>query len=488
MSRGLDPVHARHADVEQDHVGLETRAHFERFAAVGGLACDHDVVEFLEQAAQSLARRRFVVDDQHAHRFRVGWVWLAWAGRHFPPPRPAPVTSSRRLCGSEHQREAQPDPVVLADSTHLDGGPAWKHQFQALPDVVERHAVAGRAPHGRAGETGFQTSIVISVPSTWPSTVTVPPSGSGSMPWPIAFSSSGCSSRLGTIARGGSSPTSQRTREPVAEPQLLDALVDARNFQFLAQRDLGPRVVQADTEEVGEVLDRLLRARRVRARERRDRVQAVEQEVRADARLQRPNPRPRLELDAAAPLECDVEVAQRDRPDDRGDGEVRQQERPVSLGKEAGCDAEPRGPQATEPVDALRHDRHRAHDDGECPQRGCPQRQARRASGAPCRAARRRAGWSRAGRRTPAPARSGIRPGRSAAPARARRPRGPRPARSRAPCALRRNPAGRRCARLRREPVPAGVRAHPGRANKASFRRKIVEMSSSPCPCSISLR
>ena len=88
MPRGLDPVHARHADVEQDHVGLETQAHFERCAAVGGLACDHDVVEFVEQAAQSLARRQFVVDDQHAHRFRAGWVCLHGLGGIFRRPGP----------------------------------------------------------------------------------------------------------------------------------------------------------------------------------------------------------------------------------------------------------------------------------------------------------------------------------------------------------------------------------------------------------------
>ena len=38
-----------------------------------------------------------------------------------------------------------------------------------------------------------------------------------------------------------------------------------------------------------------------------------------------------------------------------------------ALGKEAGCDAESRGPQAAKPVDAFRHDRHRAHDHARVP-------------------------------------------------------------------------------------------------------------------------
>ena len=63
--------------------GSRPHAHFERLAAVGGLAGDRDVVEFVEQAAQSLARRRLVVDDQHAYRFRAGWVCLHGQGGIF---------------------------------------------------------------------------------------------------------------------------------------------------------------------------------------------------------------------------------------------------------------------------------------------------------------------------------------------------------------------------------------------------------------------
>ena len=68
--------------------GSRLDAHLERLAAVGGLAGDHDVVEFAEQAAQSLARRRFVVDDQHAHRFRAGWVCWHGLGGIFRRPGP----------------------------------------------------------------------------------------------------------------------------------------------------------------------------------------------------------------------------------------------------------------------------------------------------------------------------------------------------------------------------------------------------------------
>ena len=43
MPRGLDPVHARHADVEQDHVGIELLTEPERLQPVGRFAHYRDL-------------------------------------------------------------------------------------------------------------------------------------------------------------------------------------------------------------------------------------------------------------------------------------------------------------------------------------------------------------------------------------------------------------------------------------------------------------
>ena len=78
MPRGLDPVHARHADVEQDHVGIELLTEPERLQPVGRFTHYRDLAQLLEQTAQPLARRRLVVDDDRTHRFgRAGGVGLA---------------------------------------------------------------------------------------------------------------------------------------------------------------------------------------------------------------------------------------------------------------------------------------------------------------------------------------------------------------------------------------------------------------------------
>ena len=60
--------------------------------------------------------------------------------------------------------------------------------------------------------------------------------------------------------------------------------------------------LKVGAEQVGEILHGRFRARRVAARERGDGVHAVEEEVRADARLQCMHARRRAQLDAAAPL------------------------------------------------------------------------------------------------------------------------------------------------------------------------------------------
>jgi hypothetical protein len=68
----LDAVHARHADVEQHHVGREALAERDRLVAVRRLADDRDLAQVLEQVAQPLASRRLVVDDQQAYAVGLG--------------------------------------------------------------------------------------------------------------------------------------------------------------------------------------------------------------------------------------------------------------------------------------------------------------------------------------------------------------------------------------------------------------------------------
>jgi len=67
-------------------------------------------------------------------------------------------------------------------------------------------------------DTGFETSMLTSTAFRATLDRDRAASGSGSIPWPIAFSSKGCSSRLGTMACAGRSATFQRTcsRPPVA--------------------------------------------------------------------------------------------------------------------------------------------------------------------------------------------------------------------------------------------------------------------------------
>ena len=63
----LEAVHARHADVHQQHVGVELGGHFHRLGAVGGLADDGIAADVGDQLAQPLARQFLVIHDQDSH-------------------------------------------------------------------------------------------------------------------------------------------------------------------------------------------------------------------------------------------------------------------------------------------------------------------------------------------------------------------------------------------------------------------------------------
>jgi hypothetical protein len=74
---GLEPVHLRHADVEQDDVRLSRAVvdHPKDLGAVGGLTEDLDVAGHFQIATQTLADQGMVVRDHHADRhatFSIG--------------------------------------------------------------------------------------------------------------------------------------------------------------------------------------------------------------------------------------------------------------------------------------------------------------------------------------------------------------------------------------------------------------------------------
>jgi hypothetical protein len=91
--------------------------------------------------------------------------------------------------------------------------------------------------------------------------------------------------------------------QPIAEAQRLDGEVTAGQVEFAAQRDgATPAAVvgQRHPEQVGQVLEHAFRARWVGAHQRHRGVQCVEQEMRADPRLQFGQARTRIRRQAPA--------------------------------------------------------------------------------------------------------------------------------------------------------------------------------------------
>ena len=73
VPRELEPVHARHADVKQQHLRGARRQALERFDAVLRLAghrVRHLAGDVLQELAQALARRRLVIGDEDPDHVR----------------------------------------------------------------------------------------------------------------------------------------------------------------------------------------------------------------------------------------------------------------------------------------------------------------------------------------------------------------------------------------------------------------------------------
>jgi hypothetical protein len=79
--------------------------------------------------------------------------------------------------------------------------------------------------------------------------------------------------------------------QAIAEPQLLELEVRAAKLDLVGERRELAVVAHQHAEQVGHVVQRFLGPLRIAAHEREHAVQAVEQEMRPDARLQRLQPR-----------------------------------------------------------------------------------------------------------------------------------------------------------------------------------------------------
>ena len=116
----------------------------------------------------------------------------------------------------------------------------------------------------------------------------VPAPGLSCRPWRSAFSTSGCRIRFGTAAASVSSSTSSCVLQPILEAHLLDAEIAGEEFQFARQRHLRRvALLQGQPQEVAQPRDHQSRLQRIGQRQRGDRVERVEQEVRLQLHAQR---------------------------------------------------------------------------------------------------------------------------------------------------------------------------------------------------------
>ena len=246
--------------------------------------------------------------------------------------------STRRLIDAaltvSRERKAQRHDVFLVEAPGLHRGPLAIHELEPFLDVGQRQPIA--VAHGEIGgghrvadDNGDHALVEFAGDRH---RAAVGPRLDAVIDGVLE---QGLQRESGHQRIGGQRIHLPVDAQPVTEAQLLHALIGARHVDLLGQRDLVALLVEVGAEQIGEILHGFLGARRVAARERGDGVHAVEQEVRADARLQRVHARLRLQLDVVAPLVRHVEIAQRQRGHDEGDAGVAHQERPGVVGNSA---------------------------------------------------------------------------------------------------------------------------------------------------------
>src|SRR5215472_8313891 len=115
--RGLDPVHARHADVHEDDVGAEPAHRLDRLDAVCGLAHDLDVRLGVQEQAEAGSDHRVVVDDDDADRHGdqascpgAGRVATTWN----PPPATGPASRLPPNSATRSRIPIRPRPSLAA--------------------------------------------------------------------------------------------------------------------------------------------------------------------------------------------------------------------------------------------------------------------------------------------------------------------------------------------------------------------------------------
>src|SRR5581483_1063050 len=156
MARGLEAVHARHAHVQQQDVGRQLGRALQSLYTIDRLTSDLDTLQLRQQAGQALAGRRFIIHDQHLELHVASFTRLSMCGNlkvtmYSGPNRPdftrprSPYISPRRS-------------RIFASARRFPS-----RSFCWAP-------------------TGLRTTMVINPPASSPVTVTVPPSGCGSIP------------------------------------------------------------------------------------------------------------------------------------------------------------------------------------------------------------------------------------------------------------------------------------------------------------------
>src|SRR6185437_5055749 len=178
----LEAVEVGHLHVEEYKVGAVLEDRFDRFAASAALTNDRHARHVTEQRANAFPGKGFIVDDEGAHRLHV-----------VPPLRCAERGSGGEVLRGIVSRTVNPPSPISSNPPRPPYNRLSRSRVFARP--IPLPGVVAWSP-GPSSDTSSWSAV----PLRRPDTATWPTSGRSAMPCRMAFSTIGCSTRLGTIA------------------------------------------------------------------------------------------------------------------------------------------------------------------------------------------------------------------------------------------------------------------------------------------------
>src|SRR5450631_2674261 len=144
---GLDAVHHRHPDVEQDHIWRQSRREFDGGGAIAGFTTHRQVIVRFENHPKGHAQQWLVVDQEHRGHGSSSSVRGSITRTRHPPWGRGPISRVPSYAATRSRMPNRPRPCDgCAPYGRMLGVPPWSTTSTSSVRPVTRTSTRARAP------------------------------------------------------------------------------------------------------------------------------------------------------------------------------------------------------------------------------------------------------------------------------------------------------------------------------------------------------